>query len=338
MLARATALSNVAATCDGAFSARAPLPADQPEMSDAVDRSPIIIDTDNGGDPDDATTVTCVAGLPELATVITTDENRSERARFMRHQLNLLGQPDVPVVAGADLGNTKYWVVGGVAPATIPTQSDDVLGTVQAVCTQTTGTIRWVRCGPMTNLAQVLHAAPELAERLVITQMGGAINYRDPAKAEHNFRLDPDAARYVLTHARHLTLVLSDVTFTDEIAPHPGHPVYQQLAAPGAPEWAGMLVEHIDRWDNDFGYTSKMHDPLTLTVALGLPFVSLERRPITIADDGRMRIDHAEGRPILVSTGADYPAFMAWLTRQLTDWTSIPPLAAPASPLRDGAR
>ena len=67
MLSRAAALSYVAARCGGTFSPHAPLPADRPEMSEVVDRSLVIIDTDNGGDPGDATIVTCVAGLPEPA-------------------------------------------------------------------------------------------------------------------------------------------------------------------------------------------------------------------------------------------------------------------------------
>ena len=278
----------------------------------------LVIDTDTGGDPDDAVTVTCAAWLPELAAVITADEHQGQRAQFTRHQLDLLGRPDVPVTTGTDLGNTRYWVVQGMTPAAISVQPDDVLGTVRRVCARTSGPVRWVGCGPLTNLAHVLRAAPDLAERLVITQMGGAINYRDPAKAEHNFRLDPDAARYVLAHARDLTLVLSDTTFTNEIALYPGHPLVQRLAAPGAPAWAGLLVEHIDRWATDFGYTSKMHDPLTLSVALGLGFVQLEQRPVVIAQDGRMSLDPTRGRLVQVSTRADYPAFMTWLTTQLT--------------------
>jgi inosine-uridine nucleoside N-ribohydrolase len=142
----------------------------------------------------------------------------------------------------------------------------------------------------------VLRAAPELADQLIITQMGGAIHHPDPrglARAEHNFRLDPDAARYLLTHARHLTLVLADTTFTDSIALYPGHPLYQLLAVPGAPQCAALLTEHIDRWHKDFGYTTKMHDPLTLTVALGLGFVGVDQRPITVDDDGRMSIYHS---------------------------------------------
>ncbi|RDI43552.1 nucleoside hydrolase [Nocardia mexicana] len=237
-------------------------------------RTPIILDVDAGGDPDDAIAVRCAALLPELALVVTSDEIGGERARFVRHLLDLLGRTDVPVVAGADLGNRKYWVVDGLTPSTVAAQPTDVPAAVRALAARTDGRIRWVGCGPMTNLADTLRTAPELRERLMITQMGGAINYRDPDRAEHNVRLDPTAARYVIATAHDLTLVPSDVTFTDKIALYPGHPIYQQLTAPDAGEWARLLAVHLDRWAAAFGgRTSKQHDPMTLTVAScwGLP-------------------------------------------------------------------
>jgi pyrimidine-specific ribonucleoside hydrolase len=147
--------------------------------------TPIILDVDAGGDPDDAITVACAARLPELKLVLTADEIDGERARFVRYLLDLLGRPEVSVVAGADLGNRRYWVVDGMTPAAVASQPDDVLGAVRAVCAASDRPVRWVGCGPMTTLAHILRTAPELAERLVITQMGGAINYRDRSRAEH---------------------------------------------------------------------------------------------------------------------------------------------------------
>lgn len=281
--------------------------------------TPIILDVDAGGDADDAIAVRCAALLADLALVVTSDEIGGERARFVRYLLDLLDRPDVPVVAGADLGNRRYWVVDGLTPSPVAPQPRDVLGAVREVCARSAGYVRWVGCGPLTNLAQVLRAIPEIRDRLVITQMGGAVTYRDPRRAEHNFRLDPAAARYVVDTAADLTLVPSDVTFRDQLAVYPGHPIHQMLAAPAAPAWARLLAVHIDRWAAAFegGRTSKQHDPFTLSVALMLPFVDLARHPVAVAADGRMRIDPA-GRPVLLAVDADYPAFMRWLTDQMT--------------------
>jgi hypothetical protein len=43
--------------------------------------------------------------------VITSDEQDGERARFARYFLDLLGRDEVPVIAGASLGDTRYWAV-----------------------------------------------------------------------------------------------------------------------------------------------------------------------------------------------------------------------------------
>ncbi|MFX0574561.1 nucleoside hydrolase [Nocardia nepalensis] len=283
----------------------------------SVQGTPIIIDTDIGGDPDDAIAVTCAArNLPELAAVLTADEHHGQRARLARHLLDLNDRPNVPVTAGADLGNTRYHAADGLTPDHIPGQPTDVLRTVREVCASTERPVRWVGMGPMSNLAHVLRTAPDLAERLVITQMGGALNYRDPTRAEHNFRLDPDAARHVIATAHDLLLVTSDVTFTDEIAIGPSSSTYQHLAADAAPNWAKLLAAHLDQWFTRMYPTSKQHDPLTLTAALQLPFVDFSRRHITLAPDARMTAT-PHGHFTWITTRADYPAFRNWLEKQL---------------------
>ncbi|MFE9577409.1 nucleoside hydrolase [Nocardia sp. NPDC006044] len=283
-----------------------------------VQHTPIIIDTDIGGDPDDAVALTCAARtLPELALVITTDENNGGRARFARYLLDLHGRQDVPVISGADLGNTLYYVVDGLTPDDVPAQPTDVLDAVRKVCASTDRHVRWVGMGPLTNLSGVLSAAPELINRLVVTQMGGAINYRDPARAEHNFRLDPAAARTVVATAADLLLVLSDITFTEQIAVTADTDTYRLLAAAQAPAWARLLRAHLDRWFAAFYPSSMQHDPLALATALQLPFVDFTRRRISLATDARMSLDPA-GHFTWVTTKADYPAFRSWLNTQLT--------------------
>jgi hypothetical protein len=74
----------------------------------AIARAPMIVDTDIGGDPDDTVALVVAARrVPELALVITSDEYGGERARFLRYLLDLVGRPDVKVVAGSDLGNSR---------------------------------------------------------------------------------------------------------------------------------------------------------------------------------------------------------------------------------------
>ena len=170
--------------------------------------------------------------------------------------------------------------------------------------------------GPLSNLSDLLRGEPGLAERLAVTQMGGALNYRDPSRAEHNFRLDPVAARTALATLPRVRLVTSDVTFTTEIQIDAQSPVYHALADPQAPPWAALLRLHLDRWFARFHPGSMQHDALTLSAAMQLPFVNFDLTPIVVADDARMSSGPGGPRHF-VSVRARYGPFNEWLQRGL---------------------
>jgi inosine-uridine nucleoside N-ribohydrolase len=259
-----------------------------PPLLGAPRHSFLIIDTDIGGDPDDAIALALAAlRYPELALVLTSDECDGQRARFARHLLDLLARTDVPVVTGTDLGNTRYFCVEGLTPDTVPPQPTNLADRVRTICAAATLPVRWVGMGPLTNLDRLLAEAPELAARLELTQMGGALRYRDPTRAEHNFRLDPAAARRGLTTIERPRLVTSDVTFTPELAVDAHSPLYQALATPEAPSWAALLRTHLDRWYTRFHPASIQHDALTLSTAMELPFVGLTRTTITLDHEAK---------------------------------------------------
>jgi purine nucleosidase len=313
--------------------------------------TPIIIDTDIGGDVDDALAVAAAARQqPRLALVLTGDETRAPveaggRARFARWLLDTLGRPDVPTVAGAVLGDTEHFCVHDLTPATVPPQpggADAVLAAVAAVCARTDGPVRWVGMAPLSNLAHVLDHAPDLAARLRVTQMGGALAYRHPDRAEHNIRLDVDAAHRVLAAVEQGRLatprfITSDITFTPELGITAGHPIYQaldQAAVTPAAQWAAILHAHLDRWYATAYPSTLQHDGLTLSAALGLPFVTAAGTPVVLDEIGRMSTA-PDGVRLRLSTKANYPAFMTWFAVALDPAT---PAAASATAHGVGAR
>ncbi|GGM23561.1 nucleoside hydrolase [Dactylosporangium sucinum] len=289
-------------------------------------RVPMIIDTDVGGDPDDALALMAAAGeVAELALVVTSDETgptfgSGQRSRFARVLLDACGRADVSVVAGASLGDTRYFCVDGLMPAAVGAQPGDVVAAAAAVCAAAPGPVRWVGLGPMTNLATVIREAPQVARRLHVTQMGGALAYRDPTRAEHNVRLDVDAARTVLQAVDAGLLpaaewVTSDVTFTPETELTVQSPLYQTLTASDT-AWARLAVAHLDRWFERFYPHTMQHDALTLSAALELPFVESDKVAVTLDEIGRMMASD-DGVPLWLSVSARYAPFMTWLTSAL---------------------
>jgi pyrimidine-specific ribonucleoside hydrolase len=203
-------------------------------------------------------------------------------------------------------------------PSDVPKQEDDLVTAVAEVCGSTAGRIRWVGMGPLSNLSAIHSVRPDLVARMVVTQMGGAIVYRDPSRAEHNFRVDPDAAiRMVPVLEPGLpTLVVSDVTFSTAMEITVDSPIYRLWTEPKAPLWARILRSHCDRWMERYPGTMQ-HDGLTLAAAMLWPGIRFARERVVLDPIARMsRSD--EGTEIIMSVSADYGAFMSWLESALT--------------------
>ena len=283
----------------------------------SLQQTPMIIDTDAGGDPDDAIALIVAAAEPTLALVVTSDELGGERARFTRHLLDLLGRPEVPVVAGADLGNTRLNTIVDLTPPEVPGQPADVLTAVTEVCSSTEDPVRWVGIGPASNLAMLLTEQPELAKKLVVTQVGGALAYRDPERADHNFRTDPEAAAVLLARAQVPRLLLSEVTFTREVEIAKDSPLHRLLSDPAGPPWARLVAAHMNQWYERFHHATMQHDALALATALERPFVGYYREHVVIDERGRTTVDTENGFEVRLSGRARLEPYMRWLTGKI---------------------
>ena len=73
---------------------------------------PVILDTDIGGDPDDAFALLLTLNSPELCLdlVVTNDEHKNHRAMFTKLWLKAM-KKEIPVAAGVDLGKDKWCLV-----------------------------------------------------------------------------------------------------------------------------------------------------------------------------------------------------------------------------------
>ncbi|WP_051030241.1 nucleoside hydrolase [Nocardia takedensis] len=284
--------------------------------------------TDLFFDPDDLVMLVILARVVSRFVVVTSDEVGGLRAQGARGFLDSLGRTDVQVVQGIDLGGKRRYLAdpGQVVPDYVHPGLEErleresaMVETLTTLILNANGPVRCVGCASMTELAALLSASPDLGDKLILTQMGGWLDhYRDPTRASHNFHIDQVSAGLALRLVPRPRLVLSEHTNNDAIRITNDSPLVEALAADCAPTWARTLSIQLDRWFRVKG-GSWMHDPLTLSASLGLPFVTFGSETIRIGADGRIHRD-PHGRPVQVSTAVDYPGFLDWMNHLVSTW------------------
>ncbi len=286
-------------------------------MKDAnIGQTRIIIDTDIGGDPDDATAIALALASPELTiegitTVYSDVEYHArrvsrlfERSGGRRYPIynglsqTLLRNRDVSWTSaadtmeggereagdGADAGGDM--LDGGEQPEDAGRAVDFIIRTIM----NEPGQITMICIGPLTNMAAAIIVEPRIAARVKeIILMGGVTRLGSggaelPA-VEHNIKCDPEAASVVFASGAPIVMVGLDVTRKATI----GRQECAWLIGSGKPVNAA-LADVIERWLRRIGADcTPMHDPLALALAIDR----------TLATTRRMRVqveyDHREG-------------------------------------------
>jgi purine nucleosidase len=191
----------------------------------------IHLDTDLGGDTDDACALAMVLGWPDadLVGVTTNLDIEGQRAGCVWHCLRLAGREDVPVAAGAGAslttlalhrstwGDRRYWP-DPVEPR--PSPPGDALDLL-ASSIDSGATI--VAIGAYTNLALLAVNRPGILDGVRVVAMGGWI---DPpaaglpqwgAEMDWNVQCDTRAAEILLATGADVTLATLPVTMLAQL-------------------------------------------------------------------------------------------------------------------------
>ncbi|WP_099866105.1 nucleoside hydrolase [Pararhizobium haloflavum] len=249
-------------------------------------RQKIIIDTDPG--QDDAAAILLALASPELdvlgITAVAGNVPLDLTARNARIICELAERRDVPVFAGAAGPLTRPLVTaehvhgksGLDGPAldepTMAMQVEDASAfIVRSILENEEQSVTLCALGPLTNIAEALHDAPEIAGRVrEIVLMGGGFfegGNITPA-AEFNIYVDPEAADIVFRSGIPIVMMPLDVTHkvlttrvrTERIA---------QLPSRAAKALSEMLL-FFERFDEEKYGTDggPLHDPCVIAYLL----------------------------------------------------------------------
>ncbi len=231
----------------------------------------LIIDTDIGGDIDDALALSMALHDERinLLGVTTAYIGNAWRCDIVRRMLAAYGREDVPVLFGAEAPLLGAW--GDVSPG----ENEAVPFLIERA---RQGKITLLAIGPATNIALALRQAPDIARNLAICMMGGMVTRAHP---EWNVLCDPEAADIVLTSGAAITLVGLDVTEKCRLD-------QAQALALVAGDNAEMtfLRGEMERFLRSFDFLPTLHDPLALLCLLRPDICRYEMKDIRVETRG----------------------------------------------------
>ncbi|WP_338882463.1 pyrimidine-specific ribonucleoside hydrolase RihA [Aeromonas hydrophila] len=241
---------------------------------------PVILDCDPGHD--DAIALILALASPELKVLaVTTSAGNQTPDKTLNNALRiltLLGRDDIPVAAGAPKPLARELIIAdnvhGESGLDGPKLPDPAFAPVamtalelMAKCLrESPEPVTLVPTGPLTNIALLLAAHPELKAKIArIVLMGGAAGPGNwtPA-AEFNIYVDPEAADMVFKSGLPITMCGLDVTHEAQVMDEDIERV-RAITNPVAQCVAGLLdFFMIYHRDPKWGFAgAPLHDPCT---------------------------------------------------------------------------
>ncbi len=294
------------------------------------------LDTDLGGDTDDACALALLLGQAAgvLVGITTVADRAGRRAGYVRHCLSLAGRDGIPVIAGAGLSMTtlqsaepviddeRHWPAGlACCPSPPGAALDLLLRNLERGATL-------VAIGPWTNLALLEIARPGSLNRAPVVATGGWTGLAPglpPWGPEMDFNVQWDTrAAEIVAATADLTLVPLPVTLTAQLRAadlprlRASGPLGELLARQGEAHGHDFQMNQMGRLHAGLpdDLLNFQYDPVACAVALGWPGATVEETRLQLVHDGelvRFRPGTA-GRPMRVLTDLDSGSFTEyWL-------------------------
>lgn len=273
----------------------------------------IILDTDIGGDPDDFFALLLALNSPEICVdlIVTSDEHKEHRKVFAEQILSLC-KKKIPVLSGADLGNSRLCVIDELVTNGSPTPN--YLDIVRQVILNNKITY-YVCISPQTNLALLIEKYPEVKPKLEITIMGGSLSESLLGKAEHNVRYDIYSAQKVLSSGIRQWWITAEVTNNQKMKIDKESSIYKTLKSSKNPA-LNFLAQNCEIFWKKLYPLNFLHDPVALSSVFKTNLVRFSEKKININNNGIMYED-PNGNNIFVSKSVKIDEFVNFLCKRI---------------------
>jgi inosine-uridine nucleoside N-ribohydrolase len=254
---------------------------------------PVILDTDIGGDIDDAWALSFLLACPELDVklVVSDSHDTCEKARIISEFLKSAGRVDIPIGVGVKgavgIGSQETWISsysGKVHRDGVQALIDTIMNSPEPVTL--------LAIGPVPNLELALEREPRIVEKARLIVMGGCIGKQeqgDRGFPEYNVRKNAKAAQKAYSAAWDVTMTPIDTVGKIRLEGE----YYAQVRDARNP-MARMLMEQYHDWNRkqtehrqDIARTSSiLWDTLAVCLAFNDKFCRLRDIRLSVTDEG----------------------------------------------------
>lgn len=296
-----------------------------------MEKIPVILDTDIGGDIDDTWALAMMLNSPELDVRLAVSDvgNTTYRSKLIARMLEVAGRSDIPVAVGIETenrhsSNQLAWVKDydlDSYPGTVHADGvQAIIDTVLASDQKTT-----LCCiGPVPNIGRALDLAPEIVEKVRFVGMHGSLrrghNPEDAPIAECNVVHNTLDCRKAFTQDWDITITPLD-TCADVIL---DGELYQQVHTCRTPMMKA-LMENYRIWagahkrDADVPVrSSTLFDTVAVHLCYSEEYLEMEDLGVRVTDDGFTVIDETAKTIRCATAWKDLDGFKEDLVARLT--------------------
>lgn len=297
-----------------------------------MEKIPVILDTDIGGDIDDTWALALLLKSPELdlKLVVSDTGNTRYRASVAAKLLEIAGRTDVPVGVGLHQGEEPgpqaAWVEGYDLAHYGGSVYEDGVGALIDTIMASSEPVTLICIGPVPNIAAALKREPAIAQKARFVGMHGSIymgyDGSPDISAEYNVKADPAACRAVFTAPWDVTITPLDTCGLVHLQGERYRKIREckdpvtQAVVENFRIWARTLHWSGDR--NPEAVTSTLFDTVAVYLAFSEALLSMETLGVSVTDEGYTVLDNEAKRIHCATSWKDMAAFEDLLVSRLT--------------------
>jgi inosine-uridine nucleoside N-ribohydrolase len=303
-------------------------------------RTPVVLDTDIGGDIDDTWALAMLVNSPELDLKMVLSEHGDTvyRARVAARFLQTVGRVDVPVGIGIA---TPHLLLNDWNPQEALVQDYDLGSYPGKVLTDGVGAlvnlvmgssepITIIAIGPLTNIAAALERQPEIVSKARFVGMDGNIRELFSREVrvvpEYNVKVDIPASQKVFSAPWDMTITPLDTCGKVVLSGDRYAKVYRsespiaRAVMENYKAWVHYLSRKMDmdplKYERE---SSILFDTVAVYLAMDDRFLNMEMLGVRVLADGLTSVDEAARKIRCAMTWKDREAFEDFLVRRITE-------------------